>query len=388
MWYESNAKLLAGYGERIMPRKYEWDARWWSPIINAEHLAMRERVGMVDLSAFAIFDVTGPGALDYMQKMAVAQMDVPVGRVVYTPLLNTAGGIKADLTIMRLGHDHFRVVTGGMDGMRDKKWFTDHLPADGSAQLADLTSAWTTIGVWGPLARDLVQACTEHDMSHAAFPFATCQWVEFGPVRALASRISYVGELGWEIYVPMEQGARLWDILWAAGQKFGVAPVGIGVYGTTARLEKGYRAYGNELEQEYNLVEAGMARPSVKSQDFIGKQAYLKQRAEAPAAILCTLTVDDNTAKSGFKRHMMGREPILTPSGQPLEDKHGRRSYVTSAGSGPSVGKTILLSYLPPEYAKVGTKLAVEYFAEQYPVTVAVVGSTPLFDPENKRMKL
>lgn len=130
-----------------------------------------------------------------------------------------------------------------------------------------------------------------------------------------------------------------------------------------------------------------MARPSVKLQDFIGKEAYLKQRAEAPAAILCTLTVDDNTAKSGFKRHMMGREPILTPDGRPLEDKHGRRSYATSAGSGPSVGKTILLSYLPPEYAKVGVKLAVEYFAEQYPVTVAVVGSTPLFDPENKRMK-
>jgi glycine cleavage system aminomethyltransferase T/glycine/D-amino acid oxidase-like deaminating enzyme len=387
MWYESNAKLLDGYGERVMPRRYEWDARWWSPIINAEHLAMRERVGMVDLSAFAIFDVTGPGALDALQQLAVAQMDVPTGRVAYTSFLNTAGGIKADLTIMRLGHDHFRVVTGGMDGMRDKKWIMDHLPAAGSAQLADLTSAWTTIGVWGPLARDLVQAATEHDMSHPAFPFATCQWVEFGPVRALASRISYVGELGWEIYVPMEQGARLWDTLWAAGQKFGVAPVGIGVYGTTARLEKCYRAYGNELEQEYNLVEAGMARPTVKAQDFIGKEAYLKQRAAAPAAILCSLTVDDNTAKSGFKRHMMGREPILTPNGQPLEDKHGRRSYVTSAGSGPSLGKTILMSYLPPEYAKVGTKLAVEYFAEQYPVTVAVAGSTPLFDPENKRMK-
>jgi glycine cleavage system aminomethyltransferase T len=176
--------------------------------------------------------------------------------------------------------------------------------------------------------------------------------------------------------------------LWEAGQQFGVVPVGIGVYGTTARLEKCYRAYGNELEQEYNLVEAGMARPSVKPQEFIGKAAYLKQRSEAPAAVLCTLTVDDNTAKSGFKRHMMGREPILTPNGQPLEDAHGRRSYVTSAGSGPSLGKTILMSYLPPKYAKVGAKLAVEYFAEQYPVTVVVVGSTPLFDPENKRMKV
>jgi glycine cleavage system aminomethyltransferase T/glycine/D-amino acid oxidase-like deaminating enzyme len=386
-WYESNTVLVAEYGDRVMPRAHEWDTRWWSPIINAEHLAMRDRVGMVDLSAFAIFDIAGPGALDYIQRMAVAQMDVRAGRVVYTSLLNTAGGIKADLTIMRLGADHFRVVTGGLDGMRDKKWFIDHLPADGSAQLADLTSAWATIGVWGPRARDMVQLYTEADLSNAGFPFATCRWVDFGPVRALASRISYVGELGWEIYVPFEQGARLWDLLWEAGQPHGVVPVGIGVYGTTGRLEKCYRAYGNELEQEYNLVEAGLARPQVKPEDFIGKVAYLKQRAEPPVAILCTLTLDDNTSGSGIKRSMMGREPILTPDGEPLGDKHGRRSYVTSAGSGPSVGKTILMSYLPSEYAKVGTKLAVEYFAEHYPVTVAAVGNTPLFDPENKRMR-
>jgi heterotetrameric sarcosine oxidase gamma subunit len=386
-WYESNAKLLARYGERVMPRRHEWDARWWSPIINAEHLAMREGVGMVDLSAFAVFDITGSGALDYVQKMAVAQMDVPLGRVVYTSLLNNAGGIRADLTIMRLGPDHFRVVTGGLDGMRDRKWFSDHLPGDGSAQLVDVTSAWATVGVWGPRARDLMQTATAHDLSNAAFPFGTCQWVEFGPVRALASRISYVGELGWEVYVQFEQGARCWDLLWAAGQKSGVVPVGIGVYGTTARLEKCYRAYGSELEQEYNLVEAGMTRPSVKSQEFIGRGAYLKQRAEPPAAILCSLTVDDNTSSSGVKRAMMGREPILTPDGKSLEDRRGRRSYVTSAGSGPSLGKTILMSYLPPEHARVGAKLAVEYFGEQYPVTVAAAGPTPVFDPGNDRMK-
>ncbi|HKZ70363.1 MAG TPA: glycine cleavage T C-terminal barrel domain-containing protein, partial [Anaerolineales bacterium] len=386
-WYESNTKLLAKYGEKVMPRKYEWDGRWWSPIINAEHLAMREGVGMVDLSAFAIFDVTGPGALGAMQTTCVARMDVPVGRVVYTSLLNAAGGIKADLTVMRLSHNHFRIVTGVFDGPRDKKWFTDHLPADGSAQLSDVSSAWTTIGVWGPNARKLAQSVTEQNLSNEAFPFGTWQWVDIGPIHAIASRISYVGELGWEIYAPMEQAGRLWDVLWEAGQPHGVVPVGIGVYGTTARLEKCYRLYGAELELEYNLVEAGMVRPQVKPQDFIGKAAYLKQRAEAPAAILCTLTVDDNTAKSGFMRYMQGREPILTPDGKPVVDKHGRGSYVTSAGSGPSVGKTLLMSYLPPEQAKVGAKLVVEYFAEHYPVTVAVVGNKPLFDPENGRMK-
>jgi heterotetrameric sarcosine oxidase gamma subunit len=386
-WYESNRGLLAEYGDRVMPRRYEWDSRWWSPIINGEHLAMRDRVAMVDLSAFAVFDVTGPGALEYLQRMAVVQMNVAVGRVVYTSLLNSAGGIKADLTIMRLGPDHFRVVTGGADGMRDKKWFTDHLPADGSVQLADLTSAWATVGVWGPRARDLLQSVTSADVSNPAFPFSTCRFIEIGPVRTLASRISYVGELGWEIYVPFEQGARLWDILWEAGQKFSLIPAGIGVYGTTGRLEKGYRAYGNELEQEFTLVECGLARPQVKAEDFIGKAAYLKQRAEPPAAILCTLTVDDNTSRSGFKRYMQGREPILTAQGKPLRDRHGRQSYVTSAGSGPSVGKTILLSYLPPEAATVGNSMCVEYFGEGYKATVAVVGPRPLFDPENTRMK-
>ncbi len=386
-WYESNAPLLAEYGERVMPRRYEWDARWWSPIINAEHLAMRDRVGLVDLSAFVLFDVTGPGALPYMQQMCVNQMDVAVGRLVYTQLLNPSGGIKSDLTVMRLGRDHFRVVTGVFDGPRDRKWFTDHLPADGSAQLADISSAIMTIGVWGPRARDLVQACTAQDMSSAAFPFGTCRTIDLGPVRAIASRISYVGELGWEIHAPWEQGARLWDRLWEAGRACGAVPVGIGVYANTARLEKSYRLYGSELELEYNLVEAGLARAAVKSQDFIGKAAYLEQRAQGPAAILCSLTVENNTARSGFKRAMQGREPILTADGGPIEDRHGRRSYVTSAGAGPSLGKTILMSYLPPEYAKLGTDLLVEYFGEHYPVVVAAVGSTPLFDPTNERMK-
>ena len=386
-WYESNRPLLEKYGDRVMQRAAEWEARWWSPIISAEHLALRENVGMVDLSAFAVFDVAGPGALGLIQRMAVSQMEVAVGRVVYTSFLAENGGIKADLTIMRLGANQFRVVTGGFDGMLDLKWLTDHLPEDGSVVISDQTSAWCTLGVWGPRAREVLQAVTEADMSNAGFPFGTCRPIVIGPVAPLASRISYVGELGWELYAPMEQGQRLWDIIYEAGQKFGLVPVGIGVYATTARLEKGYRAYGAELELEYNLVEAGMQRPQVKPQAFIGREAYLKQRAEAPAAILCTLTVDDPTSASGIKRYPQGREPILTRDGQRLVDRHGRGSYVTSAGSGPSVGKYLLYSYLPPEQAKVGTPLAVEYMGERYPVTVAVAGSTPLFDPDNSRMK-
>ncbi|HET7868789.1 MAG TPA: FAD-dependent oxidoreductase [Actinomycetota bacterium] len=386
-WYASNEALLDEYGDRVMPREAEWDARWWSPIINAEHLAMRDRVGMVDLSAFAILDIAGPGALDFAQRMAVKQMDVPVGRVVYTPLLNPAGGVKADLTIMRLSDDRFRVVTGGFSGMADRRWFVTNLPEDGSAQVHDQTSAWCTLGLWGPRARDVLSAVTSADISHEGFPFATCRWIEVDTLAVLASRISYVGELGWELYVPMEEGAHLWDVLWEAGRPHGVVPVGIGVYATTARLEKCYRAHGNELELEYDLVEAGMAGPAVKDVDFIGRDAYLNQRAGEPAAVLCTLTVDDPTSASGVKRYMLGREPILSRDGEPLVDARGRRSYVTSAGSGPSVGKHILMAYLPPDRAEAGAELAVEYFGERYPVTVAAVGSTPLFDPTNERLK-
>ncbi|CAN5454806.1 FAD-dependent oxidoreductase [soil metagenome] len=386
-WYNANEALLDEFGDRVVRRESEWEARWWSPIISAEHLAMRERVAMVDLAAFAIFDVTGPGALDYLQGLAVGQLDVPVGRVVYTPLLAENGGIFADLTIMRLAHDTFRVVTGGGMGMRDKKWFTDHLPADGSAALFDATSPFYTLGIWGPRARDVVAATTRDDVSNEGFPFGTWGVIEIGSVRALASRISYVGELGWEIHVPMEQGLRLWDTLWAAGKAHGVVAAGIGVYGTTGRIEKGYRAHGAELELEYDLVEAGMTRPKVKAQDFIGKAAYLEQRAKDPAAILCTLTVDDHRSSSGVDRYMLGREPILAPDGSSLIDAKGRRSYVTSAGAGPSVGKHLLMSYLPPAQAVVGTKLLVEYMGERYPVTVAVAGATPLFDPDNERVR-
>ncbi len=386
-WYESNAGLLEEYGDRVGRREAEWDARWWSPIVNAEHMAMRDRAGIFDLSAFAIFDLIGPGALDALQTVSMRQVDASVGRVVYTPWLSPSGGFKSDLTIMRLGEEQFRVVTGGAHGMADRKWLADRLPDDGSAQLVDLTSSWSTIGLWGPRSRDIVSSLTRDDVSNDGFAFATCKTIELGPVRALASRISYVGDLGWELYVPVEQGARLWDLLWEAGEPHGLVPCGIGVYGTTGRLEKCYRAYGTELESEYTVVEADMAWGRVKEQGFVGKDAHVRHREEDPRAILCTLSIDDHTSSSGVARYPLGREPILTRDGEPLVDSKGRRSYVTSAGAAPSVGKYVLMAYLPVERATAGAELAVEYMGERYPVTVDVVGSTPIFDPENTRVR-
>ena len=386
-WYEANRALLAEYGDRVMDREAEWDRRWWSPIVNAEHLALRDRVGLIENPAFAVFDVGGPAALSFVQRMAVGEMDVPVGRLVYTQLLNEAGGIKGDVTVMRLGHDRFRIVDAGFAGMSDRKWLVDHLPADGSAHLADATSAWSMVALWGPRARDVMAAVTHDDVSNAGFPFATCRAIDVGSLRVVAARISYAGELGWEIHVPMEEGARLWDLLWNGGQAHGLVAVGLGAYGTTLRLEKGYRLMGRELELDRNLVEAGLARTGVKATGFIGREAYLAQRAARPAARLCTLTVDDHVSPAGVRRFMLGGEPITLLDGQPLVDTRGRRSYVTTAGSGPSVRKHLLMAYLPTEVAVVGTPLAVEYVGDRYPVTVAAVGATALFDPRNERMR-
>ena len=386
-WYESNADLLAEYGDAVMPREHEWDARWWSPIINAEHLRMRAAAGVIDLSAFCAFDIEGPAALESVQRTCVAQCDVAVGKVIYTPVLDAAGGFKSDLTVMRLAEDRFRVVTGGAHGMADRKWFEDQLVDDGVTSLRDRTDAVSTIGLWGPRARDILSSLTGDDVSDEGFGFLTCREIQVSGASVLASRISYVGELGWELYVAMDAAADLWETLLEAGAAHGAVPVGIGVYGTTGRIEKGYRAFGYELDAERSIVEAGMQRPKVKAADFVGRAAYLRQRDEAPASVLCTMTVDDHTSAAGVQRYMLGGEPILTRAGTPLTDGHGHHPYVTSAGSAPSLGKHVLLAYLPVDQATVGNQLAVSYMEELYPVTVGSVDATGLLDPTNERIR-
>jgi glycine cleavage system aminomethyltransferase T/glycine/D-amino acid oxidase-like deaminating enzyme len=386
-WYESNAGLLDEYGDATMPREHEWDSRWWSPIINAEHLRLREAAGVIDLSAFQVFDVTGPGALDTVQRTCVAQCDVALGKVIYTPVLDAKGGFLSDLTVMRLGDDHFRVVTGGAHGRADLQWFGNQLPDDGDTTITDHTDEVSTIGLWGPRARDILASLTSDDVSDAGFGFLTCREIQVGGTSVLASRISYVGELGWELYVAMDDAAALWETLLEAGADHGAVPVGIGVYGTTGRLEKGYRAYGAELDAERTIVEAGMQRPKVKAADFVGRDAYLAQRDAPVQSVLCTLVVDDHTSTSGTKRYMLGGEPVLSASGEPLTDGNGHHPYVTSAGSAPSLGKHVLLAYLPPAEASIGNQLTVSYMEELYPVTVGSVDATALLDPANERIR-
>ncbi len=387
-WYESNADLVEAYG--IAERPNEWDARWWSPIVDAEHLHLREKVGMVDLSAFQIFEASGPGVLDWIESLAVNKCDVAVGRSVYTPILEPNGGFRSDLTILRLAEQRFRIVTGAFDGGRDWYWFSSHLPTDGSVHLENKSDAYTTIGVWGPNAEAMVQSLTETPLDQAWFPYGTVRSAVIADLPVEMFRISYVGDAGWEIYTPMPQGLRLWDALWEAGQAHGVRPVGAAVYGTTGRIEKGYRLMGAELESEYTVVEAGLARPKVKKADFVGKEAYVAARAAEPIAHLCMLSMDDQISpRDGIARFPMGgNEPILTLDGERIVDAHNRPSRVSTAGNAPSVGSYLLMAYLPPEHAVVGTKLQVMYMNELYPVTVAAAGpNLALFDSDDSRMK-
>tara|TARA_B100000378_G_scaffold157327_1_gene126651 strand:- start:897 stop:3416 length:2520 start_codon:yes stop_codon:yes gene_type:complete len=384
-WFGANSDLVERYN--LSERDVEWDNRWWSPITIGEHLNLRENCGVVDLSAFQIYELEGPGAVEYADRLAVNKVDVPVGRSIYTPWLTPDGGFHSDLTMMRLSEDRVRIVTGVFDGGRDEFWTRRHMPTDGSVSFRNITEQVTTLGLWGPNAPAVLSQLTDQDLSQTDSPYGSIVDAEVAGLPCQLFRISYVGDTGWEIYAAWDDGPALWDALMEAGADLGIRPTGGGVYGSSGRLEKGYRLMGAELESEYNPVEAGLARPRVKAADFIGKEAYLTAReAGDPEVLMCTLTVEDQTDGRGRKRHMMGgNEPILTPDGGRITDSHGRVSRVTSAGYGPSVDRHLLMAYLPRELAVPGTDLQVMYMNELYPVEVATTGS--VFDPTDSRMK-
>ena len=389
-WYGTNESLLGEYGDRVMPRQAEWESRWWSPIINAEHLAMRDRAGLVDLSAFAIFDIVGPGALAALERLCVNKIDVTPGRTVYTPLLNAAGGILADLTVMRLANDRFRVVTGGGMGMRDRKIFQDAMPDDGSAQLHDVTNCVHDVRPVGPASPRHPRRSVRRraDISHKGFPFLTSKIDRHRrrPDPRLADQLRRRARVGRST----SRSSRACGSGTRSGEPGSRTASSRSGSARTPSRRGSRRATGRMAPSSSSTSTwSRPAWPDRRSRTPTSSVARrtCSKRDETPAAVLCTLTVDDNTSKSGVKRYMLGREPILAQDGSPLVDAKGRRSYVTSAGSGPSVGKHLLMSYLPPDQAVEGNKLLVEYFGERYPVTVAVAGATPLFDPENERIR-
>jgi glycine cleavage system T protein len=359
-----------GQGRGDFPIRTGWAARFWSPIQGVEHQAARERVVLFDATPFVKIEVDGPGALAYLQRLAANQMDHPVGKVTYTAMLNDRGGIMTDLTVTRIDEDRFWVVTGGGVGMHDLAWMRRQLPTDHSVRLENLTSGWCCIGVWGPRARDLVQPVAQEDISNVAFPYLTGQPVTIGNVPCYAVRISYVGELGWEIYAPTEYGLRLWDTLWQAGQKLGIAALGGGAF-DSLRLEKGYRNWGVDMYSEHNPYEVGIGfAVRLNKGDFIGRDALIRIKEQGITRKLSCMTFDDPTVG------VMGKEPIFVD---------GRLAgFVTSANYGYTVGHSIVYGYLPLEHATPGTKVEVQYFGKRYPATVR---KEPLYDPEMTRLK-
>jgi glycine cleavage system T protein len=367
-WFRANEELLKpvpGPGEA----RSGWEAREWSPAIAVEHRATRERVALFDLTPFTKLEFTGRGALSALQHLTANEMDRPVGRVTYTSMLNDRGGIKCDLTVTRLAADRFLVVTGGAMGLHDLEWMRRHLPDDGSARVTDVSAGDCCIGVWGPRARELLGRVCRDDLSNDGFPYMSARHITVGEVPALALRISYAGELGWEVYAPTEQGLELWDTLWEAGRSLGVVAAGGGAF-DALRLEKGYRLWGQDIHADYNPYEAGIGfAVRMKKGDFVGREALRRIRAEGLKRKLCCMTLDDPTSVA------MGKEPILK----------GDRvlGYVTSANYGYSVGRGIVYGYLPVEHSEEGTKVDVLYFGERYPATVA---REPLYDPANERL--
>ena len=368
-WYETNLALVDDLTVTGAARN-GWAAQEWSPAVAAEHAATRERAALFDLTPFAIFELTGPGALPALQRLASNQIDRSVGAVTYTAMLTPNGGIKCDLTVTRLADERFMIVTGGAMGLHDLAWMERHLPGDGSATLTDISSVQCCLGLWGPRARDLLSAVCEDDLSDAAFPYLTAKQITIAEVPVLALRISYVGELGWELYAPFEQGLRFWDILWEAGEPLGLIAAGGGAF-DSLRLEKGYRLWGQDIHTEYNPYDAGLEfAVRMNKGDFIGRDALTELRPHGNTRRLCCMTLDNPDAV------VMGKEPIM--------DADRVLGYVTSANCGHTIGRGIVYGYLPSDYAEAGTGVDILYFGERLPATVA---REPLYDPRGTRMK-
>lgn len=363
-WYEANRRLLDRYP---VAERNDWTGRFWSPIAGAEHMALRDGVALVDMSPLPKLDVTGPGAAAFLESVVSNRVDRAVGAVTYGLLLDERGGIRSDVTVARLAEDRFQV---GANGPLDLVWLHKHLPSGAGVQVRDIGGALCCVGLWGPKARTVVQRTSDDDWSDPGFPYFSARQRWVGEVPVIALRVSYVGEQGWELYCSPEYGARLWSLLWQAGDDEGIVAVGRAAF-DSLRLEKGYRLWGTDMDTERTPFEAGLGfavKPNKGA--FVGSDAVREMAAKKPAVLLRCLALDDPTTV------LMGKEPILA-GGEPV-------GYVTSAGFGYSVGASIAFGYLPAALAEVGSRLEVDAFGR--PVAATVVDD-PLYDPAGLRLR-
>ena len=339
----------------------------WKTYVAEEHKAVRESVALCDQSSFAKFELVGPGALAAIQNLAVSNMDKPVGAVIYTQLCNDTGGIEADVTITRLGKNHFYIVTGAGFGVHDSDWIRKHLPDD--AVLSEVISARAVINIMGPKARGVLDAASESDISNAAFPFATMRDIFIGAAPVRAIRIGYVGELGWELHVPTEFAAHVYDLLCHHGAEHGIRDIGYRAI-ESLRLEKGYLYWSADITPDYTPIEAGLsARVHLKSKGyFLGRDVLEAQKTNGVSRKLCCFTSDKSLPLYGGETILSGSKVV---------------SLATSAGFGFTTEKTILYGYLEKDQWE-REEFELEAFGERYRIHRV---EAPLYDPQNARLK-
>jgi glycine cleavage system T protein len=362
-WFEPNA---AAGDESLRPRG--WAGEIWSTAIGAEHRACRERAALFDETSFAKIEVSGPGAAAFLERLCANRVAREVGRVTYTQMLNPRGGIECDFTVTRLAEDRFRIITGTAFGQHDLAWIRSHAPEDGSVHVEDVTSRFACLGLWGPSAREILQPLTDTDLASDAFPYMHARELAFGPVPCLALRVTYVGELGWELYCPTEYGLRLWDTIWEAGRGYSLMAGGYKAI-DSLRLEKGYRVWGADISADDTPWEAGLGF-AVKADkgDFVGREALLARRE--PGRRLACLVLSDPRSVA------LGSEPVRIAG-----EIAGR---VTSGGYGYTVGRSIAYAYVPAGDAEPGRAVEVEIFGEW---VAGEVVAEPLFDPDGERVR-
>jgi dimethylglycine oxidase len=366
-WFEANAPLVKDLPmEWQPPARDAWSAMYHSPVAAVEAWKTRTAVALYDMTSLKRLEVSGPGALAFLDRLTTNKVDKSVGSVTYTLMLDDAGGVRSDLTVARLGEQLFQV---GANGNLDHEHLRRNLPDDGSVVLRDITGGTCCIGVWGPLARDLVQPLSRDDLSHEGLKFFRCKQIRIAGIPVTAMRVSYVGELGWELYTSAEYGQRLWDVLFEAGRDLGVVAAGRAAF-NSLRLEKGYRAWGADMTTEHNPHEAGVGfavRP--QKGEFVGRDALARIEPDAVTRRLSCLTIDDGRSV------VLGSEPVFV-DGEPS-------GYVTSAAFAHTLGVPIAYAWLPAT-AVAGTRVRIKYFDRMVDATVA---AEPLVDPDMHRIR-
>ena len=342
---------------------------WFEHVAN-EHQAARERVVLVDQSSFSKLEIEGPEALVFLNRLAANAIDRPVGSVTYTQMCNERGGVECDITIARLAENRFFIITGTAFGVHDSVWIKRHMSKDGSVMFRDVTSSYAMINVCGPNSRKLLEKVTKDDVSNEDFKFSQCRHITVGYAQVLALRVTYVGELGYELYILPEYAGHVYELLWEAGQDLGVANAGYRAI-DSLRLEKGYRYWSTEVTPDYSPYDAGLGFcVALDKGDFLGRKALLKIKKEGPKWTLCCFTLDID-------------KPRLLHGGETICHKGEVLGVVTSGGYGHTVRKTIAYGFLTPEHANHDDGYEIEVYDEVIPATCHV---RALYDPERKKI--